>query len=36
MNQLRGFSGAAAPGKKLPEGGVYGRRLLLCCMQDWP
>ena len=36
MNQLRGFSGAAAPGKKLPEGGVYGRRLLPYRMQDWP
>jgi len=21
--------------EKLPEGGVYGRRLLPCCAQDW-
>ena len=21
---------------ELPEGGVYGRRLLPYCMQDWP
>ena len=34
--QLLGFSGAIAPGKKLPEGGMYGRRLLHYCMQDWP
>ena len=30
----RGFSGAAAPGKKLPEGGMHGRRLLPIWMQD--
>ena len=33
---LLGFSGAAAPGKKLPEGGMHGRRLLPVWMQDWP
>jgi len=35
-NQSPGFSGAAAPGKKLPEGGMYGRRLFPYRMQDWP
>jgi len=35
-NPAPGFSGAAAPGTKLPEGGMYGRRLFPCCVQDWP
>ncbi len=34
--QTPGDFGGRSPRKKLPEGGVYGRRLLPCYMQDWP